>query len=304
MIKEIDRMLDFKLSFSIPVDDFVSSIFGGRESIPTYLYLKDEEAWIDLYLKNAFEEKDIPLIESLTPVYLDGLTAVSERLIASGFLDIYKEFISLPSVVPGEFFLKEKRAYLSFRFHKSDKESVFSILRNSIAKLKGIKIDYLGPSNGITWELSSINSRIPLMVVQYSFGNSRGFKAAQGESSPIIECRLVPKKYNKYGHIMYGERNIINDSDYSICAKPKIFATNSISPQTEYLIGLLERDRIALGVLFENYKKGKINVTVALPQLLLNPFITRLQTVFSESENQSPSVSLIAPYSEDLFVDL
>ena len=225
MIKNIEKLLDFKLSLSFPVNEFVSLFFEKEKPVPTNLYLKDEETWIDLFLKDVGKEKDLPLIESLNPIYLDGLTVVSEKLNAPGFLNMYKDLISLSSVLPTGFFLKDKRAFVSFRFHRKDKSSILSILQDSISKLKGIKIDYMGPTDGVISELTNIDSRIPLAIVNYSFSNSSPQSTGGKEVNYIVECKLAPRKYGKYGHLRYGGPICKGEIAYPICEKPEIYAT-------------------------------------------------------------------------------
>lgn len=304
MIKDIEKLLDFKLSLSFPVNEFISLFFGKEGPVPTNLYLKDEETWIDLFLREVSKEKDTPLIESLNPIYLDGLTVVSERLSAPGFLYMYRDLISLSSVVPGGLFLKDKRAYVGFRFHRKDKNSILSILQDSISKLKGIKIDYMGPTDGVISELTSIDSRIPLAIVNYSFNDSALQSNGEKNVNHIVECKLAPRKYNKYGHLRYGGPIGKGDIAYPICEKPEIYATESVSPETNSLLSLLERDRIALGAFFEEYKEGRVHVTVVLPQLLLNSFMNRLQFVFPKSPESTLDITLLAHYSEDLLAKL
>ena len=298
MLEQIDKLLDNELAFSFPVNDFMSPLMAKEEPVPINLFLKNEDAWIDLYLKGTLDPKDLPLIESLTPIHYDGLTAVSERIGRPDFIEAYRELVSLPSVIPVEFYINGNRAYIGFRFHNSDRPSVLSLLKKAIVKVDGIRIEYFGPSRGIISRLTAINSRVPLTIVQYSFKTK--FRGAGGKNkrNVIAEFRLAPRKYNRLGRIIYGEPLERDDSAHKISAEPPIYAVKIAPGPTESLLNLIENDRIAIGSYIEEYVGGKAYATVFLPTLLLNAFMIRLQTVFSTVSNAELDVSLITPYSE------
>ncbi|MEM0312770.1 MAG: hypothetical protein QXM60_05615 [Thermoplasmatales archaeon] len=298
MIKENNLRLDYELNFSFPMSDFISPILSHGEPVPVNLYLRDEEAWIDLFIKSPVNAKDIPLVESLTPIYLDSVTAVSERVGVSGFLDLYRSLVSIPSVVPGGFYILDKRAHVSLRFYSGDRGAVYSIMHSAIVKLEGILIEYMGPSRGIISTLNAINNRIPLSIVKYTFQSSSS-PLVSNDSSFVVEYRLMPQKYNKHGHIIYSSSLKKNKYVYPISEENGIFAVKSVSNETDSLLGLISSDRIAIGAFFEECSKDKNTVLAVLPQLLLNAFMIRLQAVFSNLSNSTLDVILMEPYSEN-----
>jgi hypothetical protein len=274
MLETIDRKLDMSFSMSARVRDLGFSFLGDLESVPMSMYLHAKETSFNFFLDRASVEKS-SLIRYYNPVYYGNFVIVSQKVELPVIRVMYQNISSVPSMILTRFYTFRGGLFVEYRFHSSDLKHVSNLTKVLISVGKDIRVTRICESVGVSSSLDDINAKLPLSVVQFSYGE-------ENAGDYVTEWRGVS---DPFGAVSYGKDGKRYEGRID-------FSKSSISP----LFRTLLKDQIQPVTYFEEHKKSFVKSTVFLPSLLTKSFLVR----FFNLENSVNGLRLesIAPYAQ------
>ena len=94
-----------------------------------------------------------------------GMMVYTTRVNYLEKMKIIDEILNTVSVISNSSYVSNGRLFFQFRFHESTASKVSEILSRFMELDPGTDIEYQGPSRGIISAINSINSMIPLYVI-------------------------------------------------------------------------------------------------------------------------------------------
>ncbi len=256
--------------------------------IPATMNHIENSSHIDLFIRATDDTRIGGIISTFNPIKRGGYYIV--RVADSEFPEMNSfsmKLLSLPSSVPGELYVTGDRLFSSIRFHHSDLEKVSGIAGAIIDSGEKARLEDLGPSFGGINTLDSVNSRIPLTMISFTFLRidqlPEGlYKDHYGE----VNIELIAG--GKYRVTVYPiKQESKNDNQNVVSAEDGIYSYLGTGKfQQELFIKSGER-RIPVAATISKVKDGSITFNQFIPKAFKDE---QLSVLFETARNH-PSVN-------------
>ncbi len=169
LVRDIDRKLDMRLVLRVKQNtEFFSAIADMRTKLPVFIYGKNDESWMSTYFpKDSRNSKIDLLLSRFRAVEKDDSFVVDTRINNVKDLAVINKLIHLPSFIVNRSDMSGGFINLYARFHSSQIDHVSSLLAEYTSDGMNARVDWLGPSPGITSIMDLINSEYPISVITY-----------------------------------------------------------------------------------------------------------------------------------------
>lgn len=205
-IMAISDKLDFLVQISLKVNQEMDLMFAHMDDpVPLYATIEDDKANISIYLDKIHNPK-IDRILGNTTCTSKGNYEIYELKAEDLVFEfqMFRKITNVPSVVPGGFYLDNGYVYADFRFHHSALDQIGELIREIVEARNRIKLSYLGPSQGLLKTLESINSRMPLSMIFFTFKPDPGYIAPDRlEEKPVAEVKLFSEGLESTYDVVY-----------------------------------------------------------------------------------------------------
>lgn len=208
----ISGKLDYSLQITFGVSQEMGLLFAKVEdAIPMYTALGEDVAEVSLYVDRHHKNKFEPLLGRITHISkgtYDIYNVNAEELMVE--FEHFKKIASIPSVVPGGFYLKNGMVYADFRFHHSSLDYVNQAIRGIVAARNKIRLSYLGSSSGLVHTLLGIDQRIPLVMVKFTYRPEKEYLSKDDlANGPVAEVKLFAYGMtSEYDMVYYATRSV------------------------------------------------------------------------------------------------
>lgn len=307
LIREVDRKLDMMCTIAITQDTPWFGLTSGSGSvIPGYLYREDEHTFLQMYISKTSLSKGLQTAIRThgSVVEKKSYYTVSEKISDVKQMTYLAEIMKVPSVITTNSYLLGKELFITFRFH-----SIFnSRVNRALSAISGSevesRIDYFGPSPGITRLLENFNADNPVSVVRYTVdlpGSSEiveralkrdreGIAELDPRNQTMDTSRLILYSNSRIGEGMtpVSHDDMIYESEIH-----ERFIVESTKLGNEFRI-----PRIAF---FVRIRGNRLEDTTFIPTVEADEYLKVLFSIQSEDDSRSPELELYSPFNSDMW---
>jgi hypothetical protein len=303
LIKEIDKRLDTYLILRVRQEsEFFNATADLDLKLPAFIYDRDGETWLSTYFpKNSKVARVNLLLNKFKASERQESFVVDSKIANEKELSIIDKLVEIPSLIINGSDIKGGFLNIYARFHSSQIERVSKLLSKYTSGSKNVRIEWLGPSPGITKLMDKINQEYPLSVVTYSSPiNREDIHVKDIPQSLRVMCEV------KSSGAVKGDINMVVYSDVpvedlvAIDTEGHLFQMELSSPFPFLVRNEANSKHIMRIAYFGTLEEGKMEVIVFLPSDVLYEFYAILNNV-SEQTNNEVVVKQLIPYSPEIW---
>ena len=169
LVRDIDRKLDMRLVLRVRQNtEFFSAIADMRTKLPVFIYGRKGEAWMSTYFpRDSRNSKIDMLLSRFRAAEKEDSFVVDTRINNVKDLAVINKLMHLPSFIVNRSDMSGGFINIYSRFHSSQADAVSSLLAEYTADGMNSRVDWLGPSPGITSIMDLINREYPISLITY-----------------------------------------------------------------------------------------------------------------------------------------
>lgn len=218
LIRDIDKKLDMRLILRLRQETDLFKVTSDMDmTLPVFIFSKEKTVWMSTYFPKLDRHPKIELINKrFKSAELEDSYVVDSRINNVSDLEIIGRLTQVPSFIVNRADMSKGFLNVYARFHNSVLSQVSDLLAEYTADSQNSRIDWLGPSMGITKIMDLINSTYPLSMVSYRVSVSpAGNTIAQimKEKGIIAEVRNNLTRDGNVSSVIYSDHSI--DGKYS-----------------------------------------------------------------------------------------
>ncbi|MGP6207387.1 hypothetical protein ACNF42_05090 [Cuniculiplasma sp. SKW3] len=168
--QDIDKKLNMRVILRVRQDtEFFNLTNEIPNRLPSYIYSVDGETWLSVYFPKGQKDQRMNLIyNKFKAIEREDSYVINSRINNIQDLKIINELSDVKSFVLNRADMRGGFLNIYARFHKNDLENVSELLSKYMSDLKNSRIDWLGPSPGLMYIMSLINSDYPISLLTYN----------------------------------------------------------------------------------------------------------------------------------------
>jgi len=307
LIRDIDRKLDMRLVIKVRQDtDLFNATSELGIKLPAYVYGVDGTAWISTYFpRNLKGNNMMALLNRFNAVSREDSYVVDTRINNVKDLAIIGKLMEIPSFVINRSDIYKGFLNIYSRFHSSQIEAVSDLLAQYTSDLANARVEWLGPSPGITKVIDLINSEYPVSVLTYEFSmdNEDGNEIELSSETNIIgELKNDENRESYLKLIVYSDHTITNPISglEEISAEDHLYEFSFSSPFVNSLRDSANKNHIMRLRYFLKPVGSKMRVSVFLPGASMYEYYSILYSIARKKEHNITVLHLM-PYSPDVW---
>lgn len=275
MLSDIDLKLSMSFSISFEVNSFIlSSVVDPSSYIPLNIHVSNDKYNIDLFMENVSVPKEV--YDVFIPVKIGRSVILSEVVNSVPLRRLLETLESMNSLVLNELYSWNKQIFVTCRFHESEKRSVTDLMRELSSSDESVNLLRLGRTEGLRHSLDSVDSRIKLSAILFSYREKKEdgkyfleWRGTEGETDAVVYPAGPDEQ--------------------------PVFSSIKSKPISRALSNIL-KDRLPIASYLEEHSGGLVNCVAIVPSDIVNSFMVRFAV--SESEFMEFGADAIYPYSE------
>jgi hypothetical protein len=306
LVRDIDRKLDMRLVLRVRQNtEFFSAIADMTTKLPVFIYGKNGESWMSTYFPRDSKNTKINLLLSrFHAVEKEDSFVVDTRINNVKDLAVINKLIHLPSFIVNRSDMSGGFINIYARFHSSQAYAVSSLLAEYTADGMNSRVDWLGPSPGITKIMDLINSEYPVSLISYDIpinGEEESIRSilsgdviAEATNSIADDGLFSTVLYS--GNPIHGNVEGISpvspeDGIYTMVMRNSFFAMVRDKANEQHIM----RTRFFIKPFGE-----KLQITVFLPSASIYEYYSIIFEIARKTEN-SVAVRHLLPYTQDVW---
>lgn len=297
---EISRKLDSYIQISLSVSQEMGVLFAKMDdAIPLYATLNNESAEISLFLDSRNHDKVEPSFGRFTRT-MKGDTDIyhleAEELVTE--FQMFRKIVGVPSVVQGGFFLKSGHVYADFRFHHSVLPKISQIAQEITESRNRIRLSYLGRSQGLISTLESIDRRIPLSLISFSFTPGEGYIAPdEVYTNPVAEAKLFSSGMeSEFDTVLYTPK--ANSSCNVVDPVGGIFESHYRTPFMKRLMERIKNEKMPIASVLGRYYRNRVENYLAVPSFMSDEILNLVFSTARDTGNSGIELGSYTPLSD------
>ncbi len=297
-IMAISDKLDFLVQISLKVNQEMGLMFAHMDdSVPLYATIDNDKANINIYLDKVHSPKIDRILGNTTRTSKGNYEIYeleAEDLVFE--FQMFRKITNVPSVVPGGFYLDNGYVYADFRFHHSALDQISEVVREIVEARNRIKLSYLGPSKGLLRTLDSINSRIPLSMIFFSFCPDPDYIAPDRlEEKPIAEVKLFSEGLEStYDVVHYATE--LRSTDFSMSVSKGIYESKYRTTFMREFKRRIRSQKIPLASMIGVYKKDLVENYMFVPTFMADEALCILYETAEVTHDTSLKLNSFVPF--------
>ena len=274
LVRDIDMGLDMRMILKLRQNtELFNALSELKTKLPVYIYGKGPEAWMTTYFsKNMKIQKIDVLLRRFNAIELEDSYAIDSRINNVNDLAIINKLAELPSFIINRSDISGGFLNIYTRFHSSQMDEVSSILSEYTSDTENSRVDWLGPSPGITSLMALINSEYPISLITYQipFEKEGDIFGELKSESLIAEVKNMNSRNGAFRAVLYSE-------------KPLNENTKGLFPiSKDKKIHMVEMEN----TFYSLVREAANNAHIMRVRFFIKPFGDRLETsVFVPTEN-------------------
>lgn len=215
LVRDIDKALDMRLILRVRQNtELFNAISDLRTKLPVFIYGKGSEVWMSTYFpKDSKNQKIDILLKRFRATEYENAFVVDTRINNVKDLAIIDKLMKLPSFIINRSDISGGFVNIYARFHRSQLDAVSALLADYTADKENSRVDWLGPSPGITKVMDLINSEYPISLVTYRIpinGDSDQFGSIIN-SDFMLEMSNSLMTDGRFSTVLYSSKQIQDD---------------------------------------------------------------------------------------------
>lgn len=283
-LHSISGKLDYNLQITFGVSQEMGLLFAKLEdAVPMYTTLSDDAAEISLYIDRQHTNKFESLLGRIKHTSMgtyDVYDINAEELVVE--FEYYRKIASIPSVVPGGFYLKHGMVYADFRFHHIFLDQVNEAVVEIVNARNKIRLSYLGNSDGLVQTIQSIDKRIPLRMIRFTYEPDKDyFNNDDLSRCPVAEAKLFAiGMQSEYDIVYYATRSTSEGSP--IDKNGGIYEAKFKTQFMKNLMKRIQKNKIPVASIVGVYHENSIDNYVFVPCFIADEMLEQIFTSANE----------------------
>ena len=306
LVRDIDRKLDMRLVLRVRQNtEFFSAIADMRTKLPVFIYGKNGESWMSTYFpRDSRNSKIDMLLSRFRAIEKDDSFVVDTRINNVKDLAVINKLIHLPSFIVSRSDMSGGFINIYARFHSSQADAVSSLLAEYTADGMNSRVDWLGPSPGITNIMNLINSEYPISLVTYDLpmnGDEKSIRIIlSGEV--MAEASNTLENNGGFSTVLYSQNPIHGDVDGLAPISPEdgIYSMEMRNSFLTMVRDIANQQHIMRTRFFIKPTGERLHITVFLPTASIYEYYSIIFDVARKTENRVV-VRHLLPYTQDVW---
>lgn len=305
LVKDIDKRLDMRLVLRLrQTTDFFDATKNIGKTLPVFIFQNEGKTFMSTYFPKDTNGRSLELIlRKFDAVELEGSFVTTSRINNVHDLALIKELIELPSVVLNRADMSNGFLNIFLRFHSNERGKISSILSEYTKDKENSRVEWLGPSPGITYIIDLINSQYPVSIVTFEIDDQDGSSMGLlGSDDSIAEVKGADQD-GGLKSVLYGRKGSASTLPLEAEEVSRSDEVYSFSFENRFLSVVRERAndaRIIRMRFFVKQLKGKVQASVFLPTSQVYDYYSILFDV-ERNEKNSLTVNNLLPYTQDVW---
>ncbi|MCL5881678.1 MAG: hypothetical protein M1592_03740 [Candidatus Thermoplasmatota archaeon] len=306
LVRDIDKKLDMRIVLRVRQStEFFGAIADLKTKLPVFIYGKNGETWMSTYFQRDSRNSKIDMLLSrFHAVEKEDSFVVDARINNVKDLAVINRLIHLPSFIVNRSDMSRGFINIYARFHSSQSDAVSSLLAEYTSDGMNARVDWLGPSPGITSIMDLINSEYPISLITYEL-------PMNGEEDPIraimsddvmAEVSSSPSTDGTFTTVLYS-RNPIHGNIEGISPVYQEDGIYGLNMRNSFFIMVRDRaneEHIMRTRSFIRPVDGKLQVTVFLPTASIYEYYSIIFEIARKTDNRV-AIRHLLPYTHDVW---
>ncbi len=307
LVRDIDRALDMRLHLRLRQNtEFFKSTTDLKMALPVFIYGKGDETWMSTYFtKSSMNQKINLIMRKFGGTEKEDTYVVDSRINNVKDLEVIKRLTEIPSFIVNRSDMSEGFLNVYARFHSSHMSEVSNLLAQYAADYENSRINWLGPSMGITNIISLIDSEYPLSLITYRVPLSAEDSVLAGiakEKNVIAEVKESGNSSGSISAVLYSD-HVISESVEGVQAISSDDRLYKVEVSNEFYRMVRDKaneQHIMRTRYFIKPNGNDIEVNVFLPRNSVYEYYSILYDI-ARIHNNNVVVSALLPYSADVW---
>jgi len=307
LFRDIDRKLDMRLVIKVRQDtDLFHATSELDLKLPTYVYGVDGTAWISTYFPKSLKGNNMmALLNKFNAVSREDSYVVDSRINNVKDLAIIGKLMELPSFVINRADMYRGFLNIYSRFHSSQIEAVSDLLAQYTSDSVNARVEWLGPSPGITKVMDIINSEYPISVLTYEFSLNTEDKSEidlANETEVIGELKNSESREGYLKLIVYSDHAITSQISglETVSSKDYLYEFKFSNPFIKLVRDSANKDHIMRLRYFLKPLGTRMRISVFLPNASMYEYYSLLYSMARKNE-YAITVRYLLPYSPEVW---
>ena len=306
LVRDIDRKLDMRLVIKVRQStEFFSAIADMHTKLPVFIYGKSGEAWMSTYFtRDSRNAKIDMLLSRFHAIEKENSFVVDTRINNVKDLAVINKLMRLPSFIVNRSDMSGGFINIYARFHSSQADAVSSLLAEYTADGMNARVDWLGPSPGITSIMNLINSEYPVSLVTYELP----MNGSEESLREILSGEVMAEASNTQGNdgsfstVLYSQNPIHGNVEGLSPISPDD-CLYSMEMRNSFLTMVRDKaneQHIMRTRFFIKPAGERLQITVFLPTTSTYEYYSIIFDVARKTENRV-AVKHLLPYTQDIW---
>ena len=306
LVKDIDRKLDMRLVLRVRQStEFFSAIADMRTKLPVFIYGKNGEAWMSTYFSRDSRSAKIDMLFSrFHAIEKEDSFVVDTRINNVSDLAVINRLMHLSSFIVNRSDMSGGYINIYARFHSSQADAVSSLLSEYTADGMNSRVDWLGPSPGITNIMNMINSEYPISLITYELpmnGDEKSIRSVLSDEV-MAEASNTLENNGGFSTVLYSQNPIQGTVEGLAPISPEdgIYSMEMKNSFLTMVRDLANQQHIMRTRFFIKPAGERLHVTVFLPTASIYEYYSIIFDVARKTENKV-AVRNLLPYTQDVW---
>ncbi len=308
-VKDSERRLDLRCLLALreqgPVTGYLK---GSTERFPAYVFRENGAIFVNILVPKTSQEdqKKLMFLKNYDALEKKDYFVITQRINNLPQLRASRELFEVPSVVLNSVYFEGDMLYMDFRFHRNFAQDVSRLLSKFSENFEDTRVVDLGPSQGLTGILDSMNRTIPLSVVKYMVpnqGSDSGLKKVMIDDRFLAEVEQTKFSDDGHTYLLYAPSEItikgddIREISYDDC----IYEARDFNPYLLEVSKIANENKIPRYSLFTRRIGENIETLIFLPESQREEYSRLLFELARKFFDNPPVLTVSRRYSADLW---
>ena len=306
LVRDIDRKLDMRLVLRVRQStELFSAIADMRTKLPVFIYGKKGEAWMSTYFpRDSRNAKIEMLLSRFKAMEKEDSFVVDTRINNVKDLAIISKLMQLPSFIINRSDMSGGFINIYSRFHSSQSDAVSALLSEYTSDGTNARVDWLGPSPGITRIMDLINSEYPVSLITYDIpmnGDEEPIRTLMSEDV-MAEVSNSLGSDGSFSTVLYSG-NPIHGNVEGLSAISQEDGIYSLNMRNSFFTSVRDQangEHIMRVRFFIRPVSGRLRVTVFMPSANIYEYYSIIFDVARKTDNRI-AVRHLLPYTQDVW---
>lgn len=301
LLKDVEKRLEMECTIAVPLKKAMLNVSSKYETyVLSRLLLEDHRTYVQLYfLKNKLPGSLVSLLMASRNVEnRPGYYLLTEEITGKDSEKLIDDLTGIPSVMFSSSKLRKSEILLTFRFLRSDIESVNAYVEQLTGDDGTAYMVYLGPSEGIVSMIDSIHGSNPLSVIKFDVDISDTPLAGKfsREDSPVSEADSIIGSESGRKVLLYTESEIAGLENFRVGSGT--YLMNTANHAIEKLRLAVFEERTPVCGSYARYSGNKVEATIFVPETETDSFI---EILFRQTDALKFQLKLCSRFNTDFW---